>query len=136
MMDKMKKLKNAKKGFTLIEMIVVLVIIAILAAIAIPSLTGYIGQAKDKQVLTEAREVYVAAQAVASNKYATGDTTDITDTELNNLIGEDLASTTDSGSNFTITVTDGKVTAFQYKDSNANKSASLDTATNTLKMDQ
>ena len=35
-----------KKGFTLIEIIVVLVILAILAAIAVPSVLGYVEEAK------------------------------------------------------------------------------------------
>lgn len=35
-----------KKGFTLVEIIVVLVILAILEAIAVPSVLGYVEQAK------------------------------------------------------------------------------------------
>ena len=35
-----------KKGFTLVEIIVVLVILAILVAIAVPSVLGYVEQAK------------------------------------------------------------------------------------------
>lgn len=38
-------MKN-KKGFTLVEIIVVLVILAILAAIAVPSVIGYVNEAK------------------------------------------------------------------------------------------
>ena len=38
--------KGNKKGFTLVEIIVVLVILAILAAIAVPSVLGYVEQAK------------------------------------------------------------------------------------------
>lgn len=44
-----KKIRN-KHGFTLVEIIVVLVILAILAAVAIPSVLGYVDEAK-KQVL-------------------------------------------------------------------------------------
>ena len=36
-----------KKGFTLVEIIVVLVILAILAAIAVPSVLGYVEEAKN-----------------------------------------------------------------------------------------
>lgn len=39
-------MKN-KKGFTLVEIIVVLVILAILAAIAVPSVIGYVNEAKE-----------------------------------------------------------------------------------------
>ena len=40
-----------KKGFTLVEIIVVLVILAILAAIAVPSVLGYVEEAKKKNIL-------------------------------------------------------------------------------------
>ena len=38
-----------KKGFTLVEIIVVLVILAILAAIAVPSVLGYVEEAKKER---------------------------------------------------------------------------------------
>ena len=41
----MKKVNN-RKGFTLVEIIVVLVILAILAAIAVPSVLGYVEEAR------------------------------------------------------------------------------------------
>ena len=63
--------KNNKKGFTLVEIIVVLVILAILAAILIPSMVGWIDKAKEKQVYVEARTYLLAAQTLASEKYAT-----------------------------------------------------------------
>ncbi len=55
--------KNKKYGFTLIEIIVVLVIIAILAAIAIPSVIGYVKDAKASRAISDARSVYIATQA-------------------------------------------------------------------------
>ncbi|MEG1632302.1 MAG: prepilin-type N-terminal cleavage/methylation domain-containing protein, partial [Hydrogenoanaerobacterium sp.] len=68
-MNKIIKKKRSKSGFTLVEVIVVLVILAILAAISIPALTGYIDKAKDKQLISEARSWYAAAQATASKSY-------------------------------------------------------------------
>ena len=50
-----KKLKKNKKGFTLVEIIVVLVILAILAAIAIPTMLGFVNDAKGKAYIAEAR---------------------------------------------------------------------------------
>lgn len=58
------------KGFTLVELIVVLVILAILAAILVPALLGYIDRAKSQQDLLNAKNVYIAAQSVASEEYA------------------------------------------------------------------
>lgn len=55
-------------GFTLVELIVVLVILAILAAFTIPAMLGFVEDARGKAAIAEAREVYVAAQAVAPPK--------------------------------------------------------------------
>ncbi|MEG2372351.1 MAG: prepilin-type N-terminal cleavage/methylation domain-containing protein [Hydrogenoanaerobacterium sp.] len=73
-MLKLQKFMKTKKGFTLVEVIVVLVILAILAAISIPALTGYIDEAKKKQIVAETRTVLVAMQAVASDEYKDGAT--------------------------------------------------------------
>ena len=42
-----------KKGFTLVEIIVVLVILAILAAIAVPSVLGYVEEAKKEKYIAD-----------------------------------------------------------------------------------
>lgn len=57
MKDLLKKLqkKSNKKGFTLVEIIVVLVILAILAAIAVPSVLGYVEEAKKEKYIAEAK---------------------------------------------------------------------------------
>ena len=64
-------LKN-KKGFTLVEIIVVLVIIAILAAVAVPSMIGFVGDARGKAFVTEAKVGMSAAQAVVTEIVASG----------------------------------------------------------------
>lgn len=58
----MMKCRGNKKGFTLVEIIVVLVILAILAAIAVPSVLGYVQEAKDSRILADLRESMIAAQ--------------------------------------------------------------------------
>lgn len=72
MNDNRKKGRKALKGFTLVEIIVVLVILAILAAAMIPALTGYIDKAKEKTLVTEARNAVTAAQTMASEAYGLG----------------------------------------------------------------
>lgn len=72
LLNKLKKqnLSKNKKGFTLVEIIVVLVILAVLAAAAIPTMLGFVNDARDKQYIAEARTVYVAAQTVATEQFA------------------------------------------------------------------
>lgn len=65
--------KNNKKGFTLVELIVVLVILAILAALLIPTLTGYIDKAKEKDVIAQTRQAVMATQTLVDEAYATKD---------------------------------------------------------------
>ncbi len=68
----MKKIKKNKKGFTLVEIIVVLVILAILAAAAIPTMLGFVDDAKGKAEVANARAAYVAAQTIATEQSALG----------------------------------------------------------------
>ena len=69
-MNTLKKMKDNVKGFTLVEIIVVLLILAILAAIAIPSMLGYVNEARNSEYIAEARTGYVAAQTVATRQAA------------------------------------------------------------------
>lgn len=66
----MKKRGN-KKGFTLVEIIVVLVILAILAAIAVPSVLGYVEEAKESEQLYKVRDALIASQTTLLRTYGT-----------------------------------------------------------------
>lgn len=70
MMKKMRR--NNKKGFTLIELIVVIAILAILAAILVPSMVGYLNNAKEATANANARTVYSAASSAAAACIASG----------------------------------------------------------------
>ncbi len=103
------KLKNNKKGFTLVEIIVVLVILAVLAAASIPTMLGFVEDAKGKAEIANARAAYVACQSIATEEKASGTATlktrrtyVIADTttednsatnnkKLNQMLGTDLA---------------------------------------------
>jgi type IV pilus assembly protein PilA len=60
------QIRKKDSGFTLVEIIVVLVILAVIAAFTIPTMIGFVADAKGKAYIVEAREVYVAAQAVTT----------------------------------------------------------------------
>ena len=122
MKNYLKKIKNIKKGFTLIEMIVVIAIIGVLAAILVPSLSGYVTDAKTAKGKANARTFYTAAQAAVTSFETT--TTPVgkgtypksgsgVNTALNAKISELLgASNYDKISTFTIEVDEkGAVTS-------------------------
>lgn len=54
MKNKLREMRNNKKGFTLIEMIVVIVIIAILVALAVPAVMGYVSDAREAKLKSAA----------------------------------------------------------------------------------
>ncbi|MBP5762469.1 MAG: prepilin-type N-terminal cleavage/methylation domain-containing protein [Lachnospiraceae bacterium] len=66
--------KRSNKGFTLVELIVILVILAIISALLIPTLMGYIEQARAKKYLPNAKSCYDAAQAMFSKQYGLQET--------------------------------------------------------------
>ncbi|MEA4805993.1 type II secretion system protein, partial [Acetobacterium wieringae] len=75
-MELINRMRKNRKGFTLVEIIVVLVILAILAAFTIPTMLGFVNDAKGKSYIAEAREVYVAAQSTATEFSAKNQTSD------------------------------------------------------------
>jgi len=68
-MELINRIRKSRKGFTLVEIIVVLVILAVLAAFTIPTMLGFVQDARNKANIAVARQVYVAAQAAAVEKY-------------------------------------------------------------------
>ena len=113
------KARNNKKGFTLVEVIVVVVILAILAAIMVPSMIGWINKAEDKTAVVEGRTILVAGQTIVSENYKAFDSATVTMTPSTHSDNNNqIQSLADVGATVTsMTVTDGKVTAFEMKSS-------------------
>lgn len=93
-MELINRMRKNRKGFTLVEIIVVLVILAILAAFTIPTMLGFVGDARGKAYIAEAREVYVAAQSTATEYSAK---LGLNDLELSTALGSVKVKTNDTG---------------------------------------
>lgn len=121
MIAKLRKLRD-QKGFTLVELIVVLVILAILAALLVPALTGYIDKANERSATAECRMAVMAAQTIASEKYAQNETdafTDATKKAANITRIKELAEVPGA---IDLTVADGHVTKLVYTPTSGTKS--------------
>lgn len=138
--NRLKAAKENRGGFTLVEIVVVLVIIAILATLMLGAYNGYIDKAKEKTLTADTRSLYLAAQTVASEKYANG-TSLISGgtTAAGTLTGSTSGSTDEiikladlTSKNYTYEVTidsTGKVTKAKLTDSTLGKVCEIDAAT-------
>lgn len=129
-MDIWKHIREKRDGFTLIEVLAVLVIIAILAAVAIPTMSGFITDAKKKSYTSQARNVYVAAQAAALDMEGVGEGNSADGTvvysrgdgskyieKVESFLGDDV----ESGSTYAITLAGSKVEIVEYTPENGKK---------------
>lgn len=69
-MTGLKRTLRSRRGFTLVELVVVLVIVGITASFAVPALTGYIDNAREKQAVSETQACVMTATRIAAQKYA------------------------------------------------------------------
>ncbi|MEE0419415.1 MAG: type II secretion system protein [Lachnospiraceae bacterium] len=112
LLERFKKARENKKGFTLVELIVVIVILGILAAILVPSFIGYMNKANNSQAQIQARSLYLAGKTIAAEeKY------DLPKTEIKNTDEDtgnkakltELAPDTDQIQSYTVTILGEKV---------------------------
>lgn len=69
-MTGLKRTLRSRRGFTLVELVVVLVIAGITASFAVPALTGYIDNAKEKQAVSETQACVETATRLGAQNYA------------------------------------------------------------------
>lgn len=69
-MTGLKRTLRSRRGFTLVELVVVLVIAGITASFAVPALTGYIDNGKEKQAVSETQACVETVTRIAAQKYA------------------------------------------------------------------
>ena len=69
-MTGLKRTLRSRRGFTLVELVVVLVIAGITASFAVPALTGYIDNVKEKQAVSETQACVETVTRIAAQKYA------------------------------------------------------------------
>ncbi|MEF2887332.1 SpaA isopeptide-forming pilin-related protein [Gemmiger sp.] len=69
-MTGLKRPLRSRRGFTLVELVVVLVIAGITASFAVPALTGYIDNAKEKQAVSETQACVETATRLGAQNYA------------------------------------------------------------------
>lgn len=116
----MLKRKNNKKAFTLIELIVVIAIIGVLVAILVPTMNGFVDDAKEATCLANARTGYsVAVAELNFNELRTG-TAHIDYTAANAMDNFVESQMTDINGSFTIVNTATTVTSVTYTDEDGN----------------
>lgn len=100
MLQKLRRIKNSRKGFTLIELIIVIAILGVLATILVPTMLGIVSDSQKAVNLANARSVYSVAQSIAVQWEVTDKTVSVTTSGT--LSDFEKAIVENMGSNFNI----------------------------------
>lgn len=99
----MLKKKKSKRAFTLIELIVVIAIIGVLIAILVPTMNGFVDQARTTTDLANARTIYSVAAAEAAQlqmnneEVNSGSVHAAVETQIQGIDGEFVVNVSDEG---------------------------------------
>jgi len=113
-------IKSSKKTFFSVEAVILLVILAVLIFVFIDSFSDYKDRLNEKAVISDGRNLLMAAQAASAQKAAAGDGSYTLSSDYDLASGDikaifELAGV--SSGALTVTVTDGRVTGLVYEGS-------------------
>ena len=102
MLNKLRKIRLGRKGFTLVELLVVIAILGILAAIVIPKLSGQTNTARVGELKADLATLDNAMQI-----YATQVGNGVTPTDLSQMVGSYITSVPTGPAGQTVTASGG-----------------------------